>query len=357
MLKHVNLSKEIKKSAALVAAMTVALSFVVGSFAYVNAEEILEERAANEVESLLSDVSRDAISADDIIEPELVGDEYVASSDTVYAEVPLEAEDGLYLHDYDSDVRLSMSLPEEIEFESDGISTDDMVVYNEDDVAVAVDVLDGAIRQTYVIKDKDAPKEFTVDYEGTEGLAYLEFAKDDDGNTDGSVLLRDIGGNAISAVDIPWAKDADGNDVPTHYEIDGLKLTQVVEPNADAQYPIVADPLSITSYFYSSKWTSSGKTVALSLDPKPSVRVAGPAILFLPWGFMISNAIRKASWDSIQNTYKRHNNWSNPAGMKMQYECHLYFAFWKGGTYNLEPWRRNVNWGSMIWDHHCNPPR
>ncbi|MDR1034298.1 MAG: hypothetical protein LBL41_06010 [Bifidobacteriaceae bacterium] len=72
--------------------MTVALSFVVGSFAYVNAEEILEERAANEVENIISDVSSDAISAEDIIEPELVGDEYVASSDAVYAEVPLEAE-------------------------------------------------------------------------------------------------------------------------------------------------------------------------------------------------------------------------------------------------------------------------
>jgi hypothetical protein len=247
-----------------------------------------------------------------------------------------------------------MSLPEEVDFESDGISTDDMVVYNEDDVAVAVDVLDGAIRQTYVIKDKDAPREFTVNYEGTEGLAYLEFAKDDDGNTDGSVLLKDIDGNAISAVDIPWAKDANGNDVPTHYEIDGLKLTQVVEPNVDAQYPIVADPLSITSYFYSSTWTKAPGMLTLSLNPKPLIRLAAPKSILSTKALLASIAICILSWSSIYDKYKKSSNWSNTAGMKKQYECHFYYAFWKPGTYNLEPKRRNASWWDTVFNL-CNP--
>ena len=42
---------------------------------------------------------------------------------------------------------------------------------------------------------------------------------------------------------MPWAKDANGQDVPTHYEIDGTIVTQIVEHKGDdVAYPVVADP-------------------------------------------------------------------------------------------------------------------
>jgi hypothetical protein len=307
-LEHVDISKEIKKNVVLAVAMTVTLSFVASSFAYVNVEEILKERATIEVENIISDVPEDVVPAEDIIKPKPVGDEYVASSDTVYAEIPKKAEDGLYLRDYDSDVKLSVSLPEEVYFENDGTNTDDMVVYNEEDVAVAVDVVDGGIRQTYIIKDKDSPREFTVNYAGTEGLSYLEFAQDSNGNTDGSVLLKDINGNVFSVVAVPWAKDAAGINVFTYYEIDGFKLTQIVQPTADTQYPIVADPLSITSSSKSNKQIKETSVLTLSLNPRPIVRVSDPAILSSFCGFTLSNAVRKASWDSIYDKHKRSSN-------------------------------------------------
>lgn len=47
--------------------------------------------------------------------------------------------------------------------------------------------------------------------------AYLEFSKDeyDENKMDGSLLVMDANGDIIGAVDIPWAKDANGNAVET----------------------------------------------------------------------------------------------------------------------------------------------
>jgi hypothetical protein len=41
----------------------------------------------------------------------------------------------------------------------------------------------------------------------------------------------------------PWAVDAEGNDVPTHYEVAGNTVTQRVQFNENSSFPIVADPV------------------------------------------------------------------------------------------------------------------
>lgn len=44
-------------------------------------------------------------------------------------------------------------------------------------------------------------------------------------------------------IDDPWARDAIGNPVKTNFEINGQgDLIQVVQPDANTKYPIVADP-------------------------------------------------------------------------------------------------------------------
>ncbi|MFT4298368.1 MAG: hypothetical protein QM597_01835 [Aeromicrobium sp.] len=60
---------------------------------------------------------------------------------------------------------------------------------------------------------------------------------------DGGVDLFEESGEIIGNVDPPWAVDAAGAEVPTHFEVDGLTLTQVVEHiGGDWEYGIVADP-------------------------------------------------------------------------------------------------------------------
>lgn len=49
------------------------------------------------------------------------------------------------------------------------------------------------------------------------------------------------GENFLGGIDAPWAVDADGQPLPTHYEISGSTLTQVVDTTG-ATFPVVADP-------------------------------------------------------------------------------------------------------------------
>ncbi|WP_156784095.1 hypothetical protein [Corynebacterium timonense] len=47
----------------------------------------------------------------------------------------------------------------------------------------------------------------------------------------------------MALIDAPWARDAAGKVLPTHYEVAGDTFTQVVEVNQpDVAYPIEADP-------------------------------------------------------------------------------------------------------------------
>lgn len=46
----------------------------------------------------------------------------------------------------------------------------------------------------------------------------------------------------VSTISTPWAVDANGMSIPTHYKISGNTLTQVVESSTDTAFPVTADP-------------------------------------------------------------------------------------------------------------------
>lgn len=65
-----------------------------------------------------------------------------------------------------------------------------------------------------------------------------------------------------------WAKDADGNDIDTKYEVKGNRIIQTVKFDESSSFPIVADP-NIQGYkyqkknvSYSTKWNSPQKVSA-----------------------------------------------------------------------------------------------
>ena len=61
-------------------------------------------------------------------------------------------------------------------------------------------------------------------------------------NPSGSVTVFDADGNPVSIVDAPWAYDADGAPIPTHYEVRDGRLIQKVYADEASAYPILADP-------------------------------------------------------------------------------------------------------------------
>ena len=59
----------------------------------------------------------------------------------------------------------------------------------------------------------------------------------------GGVVALDGSGQVVAAVDAPWARDANGTEVPTRFVVEGTTLTQVVDhTTATFAYPITADP-------------------------------------------------------------------------------------------------------------------
>jgi hypothetical protein len=89
-------------------------------------------------------------------------------------------------------------------------------------------------RALTVIKDASAPTEYRFPISAPEG-SMLEVEEDD-----GTVLIYN-NDFYLAEIDLPWAKDANGNPVPTSYRVEGMTLIQTVD-HAGAAYPVVADP-------------------------------------------------------------------------------------------------------------------
>lgn len=76
---------------------------------------------------------------------------------------------------------------------------------------------------------------------------------------DGSAQIVDASGKLVLFVGLPWAKDATGTEVPTHFEVEDTKLVQVVEHTGGTfTYPVVADPRFYWSWgIYTVKFNSA----------------------------------------------------------------------------------------------------
>lgn len=103
------------------------------------------------------------------------------------------------------------------------------------DSAVAIQTTNGGVRVALDIKSADAPESYDFVFGGDISKLTL--------NADGSVTAGNKGGEPTGEIAAPWAYDANGKPVPTHYKIDGTTLTQVIEHKAgNYVYEITADP-------------------------------------------------------------------------------------------------------------------
>lgn len=100
---------------------------------------------------------------------------------------------------------------------------------------VVVQKTAAGLRALISIDDPSAPERYAFPIGGD--VASLER------QDDGSVLARDADGAVIAELAVPWARDADGRSVPTHFEVDGTTVYQVVEHRGGGfTYGITADP-------------------------------------------------------------------------------------------------------------------
>lgn len=142
---------------------------------------------------------------------------------------------------------VQIGLPDSLPPATAQVADSGLVVYeagSADEVSAAVASTEVSASIQLVIPSESKDERFEFDIAGATPQL----------NDDGSVALlapqglasteadqpEDAG--AIGFIDVPWAVDANGAPVPTHFQVHGNTLTQVVDLDAATAFPVVADP-------------------------------------------------------------------------------------------------------------------
>lgn len=251
--------------------------------------------------------------------------------------LPTEAADGVTLVD-STGVEITVGLPNAMNAENAVAEAEGIVSYDNNDGSTTVPVLkeDASVQITTVIAGASAPTRYEyplrVPANATVNL--------DPAN--GAVQITDAVGNFLAGVAPAWAKDANGADIATHYELEGMTLTQVVEHAEGSAYPIVADPWLGIALVDRTKW--SGNT--LQVYPSSWARVNPLASAGV--------AARWAGWDEVLN--KTPGNRENTPSMRDQYYCHFDFVRFRAPnkvSWNLDLGRPAYDYWTLI-QRQCN---
>jgi hypothetical protein len=208
---------------------------------------------------------------------------------------------------------------------------------------------DGSVQVIVVIASRSSPAryDFTI---GSDVASTIQIL------SSGSALVLDASGNVIAGAAPAWAFDAKGRRVPTHYEVSGDTLVQVIEhASQDFDYPIVADPWLGLQLFdrlwrdtYNGDWRYNGDVSAWGA----AVMWGIPGTVTYEAGQLIMNTL---GWDEWVAKYPAI---TNKATLKQQYACHVKagtIGLPFTGTYNLERFRANKSdWVWTVWSHRCN---
>lgn len=166
---------------------------------------------------------------------------------------------------------LAIGLPNEVTAGAATRASNGTVTYTggANSADVAVQVLSDGVRISTLVGSPSESSRFT--YPIGDGVQPVVEAN---GSVSLTKLVSTIDpstGAALSATAIvgsfaePWARDARGVAVPTHYELNGSSVVQVVDhAGAGFAYPIVADPRITNGIFISTIWFSRAETATLS---------------------------------------------------------------------------------------------
>lgn len=299
-------------------------------------EQVASATPAGEAE-VLSDVA----DVSTIENAELVIDENINGVDVEISSAPESA-----ISIGDVEIALPASSPAEV-------LADGVVEYSEsDDTSVVVVVKDdSSVQVTSIVSSAESPTRY--DYELTLPADATPLVS----MGDGSFSSTAADGSLALGVAPAWAYDAEGTPVPTHYEVAGSILTQVVDHvGGGFVYPIVADPYYGQALFtkVTTKQAANIVSAVTSDFARKLQKGTGPGI---PAGNVIKgqDVLRSQGWAELKS-----KTWiiTSKATWKQQYDCHVLGAFTPntgGPSWDLEGNRTdNHNWLINVWNHKCN---
>lgn len=156
----------------------------------------------------------------------------------VSVDVPVDAADGIKLAGNDASSAVGIGLPNADQAAAAVGEGEGIVSYDNGDGSTTVPVVkdDGSVQINTVIESAIAPTRYEYPLDIPDGATVEEIG-------DQMFAVLSVDGEPLMVVLPPWAKDAAGADVPTHYAIESGALVQYIEHNRpDVAYPVVADP-------------------------------------------------------------------------------------------------------------------
>lgn len=224
---------------------------VLASFALVATASVTTAHTASAEELDTTDWSTLSETSSDSSTAEFVSEVILADTETFAIEPGVESESGVTVPEsLDEPITidgLTLDVPSAPGAEPMLTEVGDVIVPSENEGA---DLIIQEVDTTSLNFEAAATRTLiTIDSQDVDPL--FEFALDvpEGGSVDvdaetGSVVAYDADGNVSSLIAPPWAYDAEGNEVPTWFEVeDGAVYQYVDHLSRQFTYPVVADPV------------------------------------------------------------------------------------------------------------------
>lgn len=198
---------------------------------------------------------------------------------------------------------ISIGLPFAEHADSATVEAPGVVSYDNNNGSITVPVVenDGTVQINTVVNDADAPHRYTYPLEVPVGQSLRL------NDADGSAYVAGEDGTASALIATPWAKDADGNPVRTHYEVQGNTLTQVVDFTRTTAFPVVADPsVSFGTYVV----VTMSQATAKAINTGSAGTAIGLLALAGPVGAIIGAAVYGTVGSYNDSKLSTCKNWS-----------------------------------------------
>lgn len=209
----------------------------------------------------------------------------------------------------------------------------------ENNTAVGVRVFDSGVQVSTVLESPESPHSFAYPIVLPPNAKIIP-------QPGGEVLFLGPDGNLLGGFAAPWAHDANGDDVPTHYEVVGDTVIQKIEARLSSTFPVVADPYLFIDLINSATWVHHTEGFTLEVTPTTWAR-----------SFAGQYMIGVYDWSELYSKYKDKGLNTNLNGMRDQLICHQVFVAVRypgKSTWNLDEWRPDVGYVQTV-NASCNP--
>ncbi|WP_449259516.1 DUF2599 domain-containing protein [Corynebacterium durum] len=308
------------------------------------------------------------------------GSRFEAKLDDATIKIPQHASEGVVVtkkSGADANESITIGIGEDKQ-QTGQLAADGSVVYEGDNVGKTVQATKDGVRISTVIKSAEADTEYIHQLKLPDGAKVMKaseyplsaedaekakaseaVARQEQGAATANptvdpIIIVDKNNKFLSVFAEAWAKDANGKEIPTSYEIrDGALVQKVDHKQQGVQYPVVADPYGIWSLIDSAKWVEDEKGKGWVLAVSPTLVGRSINILTSNYSYLVG----VVGWEELYEKYgdKGRGIKANIGSMRNQYICHQEWAFLKPfSTWNLEEWRAEVSYEKTV-DAKCNP--